>query len=229
MILSKDYYIPTNAWYWLIQILWIVYAIAIPCYIVLILDAYIPDTLFQPDLPAGTYFSMRYTSFWWVVMFMSGFKLLMPILTTMATMWRANRGCAVMWVVFLFAFFAVSLFVFIGLTTFYATCNQNGQVNNPCNSISWCCVQQIYSNPENICPQGNYACECPANIVNVVDCPVYPPTIAGLAPNPLFLWIYFVNLFFLIADGVFLVFYMYKLLEMHFFNRGAGGSKKKDE
>ncbi len=213
----KDYYLPTLPWYWLLQVLWIVYAIAVPCFIVLILDIYIPDTLFTPNLPYGTYFSMRYTSFWWVCMFMAGFKLLMPVMGPLATLWRKNRGCSIMWIVFIFCLFAVGLFVFVGLSTFYGTCNRNGQVNNPCNSIDWCCVPEIYSNPENACPQGNYPCECPANIVNVVDCPVYPQTIAGLAANSLFLWVYFVQLFFTIADGVLVAFYMYKLFEIHVF------------
>jgi hypothetical protein len=137
-----------------------------------------------------------------------------------------------MWVVFIFAFFAVSVFAFIGFSTFYGKCNQNGQVDNPCNSIVWCCVPTIYSNPENLCPQGNYPCECPYNIANIVNCPVYPSTTAGLAANPDFLWIYFVHLFFTIADGVLLIFYMYRLFDTHVFgtsSKGGGGKKRPDK
>jgi hypothetical protein len=228
--MTKDYYLATNAWYWVIQVIWVIYMMGIPCYIVLILNTEVVDTLFRIDLPYGTYFSMRYTSFWWVVMFMSGFKLFTAIIWPLATLFRLSKGCSIMWLVFMFLFFSSGVFVFIGQSVIFGKCNQNGQVDNPCNSRTWCCVPEIYMNAENLCNQGPYPCPCPDDITNVLNCPVYPTSISQLNPDVDFLWIYFVNLFYTIVDAGMFGFYIYSFFDAFVLNSSSSvKSSKKNE
>lgn len=82
----------------------------------------------------------------------------------------------------------VAFFTMVALSDQYSHCNGQNQWGNLCNAPNYCCAHEIWTNPDNGCP-------------NTFDCAT-PLTIDDLAPNDNFLslfWIHFVLLLLHIA------------------------------
>lgn len=183
----KDYYGSDNPWYYVLQITQIIYCAGLLANIVLVMNTSVPDTVFK-TLPGGTPYSLRYHSFQWAIFMLAAFKYLMSPFLSQMVLYRRSRGCSIFFFVFIFAIALIDFFVVMGLARFYSACNGNGQVDNPCNSLVWCCAQEIWSISTNGCH-------------NTGPCgPDYPTTQSELGANVNFVWYFAVSVVFLAFD-----------------------------
>lgn len=134
----------TIVWLALLTIGWIVYAG------VFINSQPILHTYFKnPGMP-GILNSLRY-HFNWIIISLSILCLGLWILFMfLMIIFRENYGCHMTWFLLSVLFLAVMIFVIVGLSIQYGSCNQANEPNNICNDFRWCCVHTV--DPANECP-----------------------------------------------------------------------------
>lgn len=183
----RDYYASNSPWYYVLQITQIIYGCGLLANIVLVMNTNVPDTVFK-TLPGGTEYNLRYNSFQWTIFMLAGFKYLMhPILSQMI-LYRRSRGCSIFWFILIFAIALIDFFVVLGLARLYSDCNRSGQLDNPCNSLVWCCAKEIWTVSSNLCMNNG---PCAAG---------FPTTVAELGANVDFVWYFAVSVAFLAFD-----------------------------
>lgn len=186
-----DYYSYSSPWYWVLQVFLTLYALGALAYLVLLQNVHIIDTMF-PGLPGGQYFTGRYITFvWYAVMFSAAKLLLYPVVNALV-LFRSSRGCSIFWFALLATLTFVHVVVIVGLGEQYGKCNESGQRGNLCNDKLWCCSPAIYEVTSNGCYNGA-AC---ASFVH-----------PRLRPNPDFLWLFWTNFVFFLADLLLLLFF----------------------
>jgi hypothetical protein len=186
-MMKDDFFQPNSGWYYAFQITLGIYAVASFPYLVLMENNTTVDTWFN-TLPGGTYFTLRYVSLSWTLNMLGAFRFFMYPSVSFALLFRRSRGCSVFWFVITLLMAGVDLFVFMGLSQLYGSCNQVRY--NPCNDLNWCCVPEIFMSSVNGC-LNSVTCSGPG---------VYPTTRAQLGINADFLWMYFVTLGFVLFD-----------------------------
>jgi hypothetical protein len=190
----RDYYHTSSPWYYVLQISVLVYAAGLVANLVLVMNTSVIDTIFR-TLPGGTPYSLKWHTFQWFIFMIANMKYFMPILMNQMILYRKSRGCSILWFVFLFIIVMFDLFVVLGLLRFYSACNGQGQPDNPCNSLIYCCAQDIYTISTNACP-------------NSSPCPDYPGlTRDQLGANVDFKWYLAVSIVFLAFDLIFVGFF----------------------
>lgn len=93
--------------------------------------------------------------------------------------WRKNFGCNILWIVLFAIASFLTLLGILAMGRMYSECNQQLQYGNICNDDNWCCVNEIFSNPLNGCP-------------NTVPCAV-PKALNDLHPKADFLGLFWTN------------------------------------
>jgi len=194
MATSSDYYQTSSPWYYILQVVMILYGIGAIAYLVILQNENVPNTYFR-TLPGGTHFSLKYVSFQWVVLMLSAIKIIMYCIVNTMILYRSSRGCSVLWFIIIILIAFVDVITVVGLGQFYSRCNQVGQLDNPCNDDRWCCAPEIYTVPTHNCP-------------NTVACAAAPvASLSELTSNIDFRWLFWVNFVFMIADLFFAAFF----------------------
>jgi hypothetical protein len=117
--------------------------------------------------------------------------LLILLLLPTSILFRYDYGCTITTWIFYLLSLAMLLFAMIGLATYYANCNGQSQFGNLCNDLQWCCVDEIYMNVDNRCPN---TLGCPPGI-----------TLAELAPESTFLGIFWLTVVFVVFNTVYTI------------------------
>lgn len=86
--------------------------------------------------------------------------------------------------------FLLCFFAFTVLSDQYSHCNGQEQYGNLCNSLLWCCVNEIRSNPANMCP-------------NTIDCAT-PLTFDDVRANPTFEGLYWIHVVLTMLQGMYI-------------------------
>jgi hypothetical protein len=122
-------------------------------------------------------------------------------------MFRKNFGCNVIWAIFYFIMLLMTLLGIMGMGQMYSECNAQLQYGNLCNDLNWCCVNEIFANPLNGCP-------------NVLPCAI-PKTLNTLNPNQDFLGLFWLNFVLFLFQCGMLVFLMYSWSKSPTFDGGT--------
>lgn len=195
-----DYYTLKSPWYWAIQVFTIVYGLSILAYAVLILNTRSTDTYFPATL-VNVYYTQRYVSVtWWALFFAASHMLMYPMVLLMIT-FRRSHGCSIFWFSLIFILTVMSSYTVIALARDYKLCNNpsGDQRDNLCNSKLWCCAPEVNANAANACPFGGG-----------VTCPDFPQitSVANLSPDTDFLWLFWPNFVYLLADIAIVLFFL---------------------
>lgn len=169
----------------------VLYASAYICSLVLIQNANIPYTYTKGSGNYGQLYSERYVTLYWFALMFSAFRLLTFLIVCMLLLFRNTVGCSMFWVLILVVFVAADFFVLAALASNYTKCNAQEQPNNPCNDNRYCCVNAIWMNPLNLCP-------------NTGSCPIVVPSINALSANVDFVFLFSLTVAFCAFDLVFM-------------------------
>jgi hypothetical protein len=189
----SDYYSLASPWYWVLQICVTLYGMGAMAYLVLVQNVHVVDTVFE-SLPGGTYYTGRYISFVWYAIMLSCCRILVYPIVNATIMFRGSRGCSIFWYIWIVLLVLIDVLVIVGLGSQYGSCNANGARDNLCNDARWCCAPEIYSAASNGC-------------FNTGPCTPPIASISALAPNPDFLWLFWVNFTFLFLDIAIMLFF----------------------
>lgn len=179
--------------YWFLWIFVIVYIIGSFLYTALFVQNNASKyTYFKnPGMPGAELSSKRYLFVDIAVRLSIIGHVIIPALVMCMIFFKKSLGCNIFWIIlFAIAFLCILVGLF-GLSTDYAGCNGNNQYGNLCNSLDWCCVETVYSQPYNGCP-------------NVLPCDV-PRIQEDLNPNPDFLGLYWTGFILWFFDVVFII------------------------
>jgi hypothetical protein len=195
-----DYYTLKSPWYVVIQVFMILYGLSILAYGVLILNTRVTDTFF-PGTQLNEYYTQRYVSVeWYALLFAAAHMLMYPMVMMMIT-YRASHGCSVFWMILISLLCVMSFYSVITLGRDYASCNNpsGDQRDNLCNDKLWCCVPEVNKNAANACP-----------FVSVTGCADFPniTSVRNLNPDIDFLWLFWTNFVYLIADALIVAFFV---------------------
>lgn len=192
---EDDYYSALSIWYYVIQVVLIIYGVTFFGFLVLVQNANVPNTVFAANSAWGVYFSLLYNSVYWLMLILSVVRSLMFPVVYFIVMWRKSRACNIFWFVLIVVITVNDLLVVVGTGHLYGNCNLQGQTYNACNDKRWCCVTAIYSNPENGC-------------VNSIACPPSFPTQLGeLYADTDFMWFFVLNIVFFLLDVLIMLFF----------------------
>lgn len=188
---STDYFDQSSPWFWTLQVLLNLYGLALFAFFVLVENASALDTYFHNWMGPGQYYSLRYVSLYWVILFLANAKVFMfPLVASMIT-YRRSRACSIGWFVAICAIAFCNVFTFVGLLTYMASANRNGAVDNPANHQDWCCLPEIYGDSNNGCPNPG-ACM---------------PAVTSVHVHTDFVWYFAVTVAFVCADIFFVCFF----------------------
>lgn len=195
-----DYYTLKSPWYWVINVFMIFYALSILAYAVVILNTRSTDTYFPASL-VNVYYSQRYVSVtWWALFFAAAHLLMYPFVMMMIT-FRRSHGCSVFWFSLIFILTVMSSYTVLALGRDYRMCNSvsGDQRDNLCNDKRWCCAPEINANMANACP-----------FSGGVTCPDFPDinSAADLQIDTDFLWLFWPNVIYLLADIAIVLFFL---------------------
>ena len=124
-------------------------------------------------------------------------------------MYRQNFGCNILWILLFGVMIFMTLLGNMGMGRFYNECNGQLQYGNICNDQNWCCVNEIFGNPLNGCP-------------NTVPCAI-PKSLNDLHPNQDFMGLFWLNFIMLVFQCAFLVF------TIIFWTKSEGGTTKQED
>lgn len=187
-----DLYESSSALYYFLQFAVWIYVLAYVAHMVLILNTSVTHTYFK-TLPGGTLFSERYATARWIFLMLGALRILVPIAVLSIILYRLHTNCMLWWIFVLALLVITDTLVLISLGTDFGDCNGQNQFGNLCNSVTppWCCAPSIFGNPGNMCP--NSAGCTPA------------VTVADLAPNSNFLWLFYATVGFVVLDLILLL------------------------
>jgi len=190
-----DYYVVTGPWYYVLNVAKLIYAACFIAFTIVLQNATVPMTVTAPGQPWGTYFSLVYKSLYWLVLFLSCWRIMMYVNVEFMILYRKTRACSVIWFVGLMIITLIDLLIVVGAGQMYGNCNLPGQTFNPCNAPDRCCVPEIYQVAQNGC-------------ANMIACqPQFPTLLSQLRPNADFMWFFYVSIGFLLADVLFVLFF----------------------
>lgn len=195
-----DYYTLQSPWYWVIQAFMILYGLSFIAYGVVILNTSVTHTYF-PGTQINSYYSQRYVSLqWYALLFAAGHIFMYPFVMMMIT-FRRSHGWSIFWFSLIFILVVTSSYIVITLGKDYRYCNSaaGDQRDNLCNDKRWCCVPEVNNNLANACP-----------IVGGVTCPDVPgvASVNDLHPDTDFLWVFWPNFVYLLADICIVMFFL---------------------
>lgn len=154
---GQDLYDRGHALYYVLQVLLCTYAAGYFCSLVLIQNAY-PTHTYHKNNNNGVLYSTRYTSLYWVALMFSAMRFMVIVFVCMAILFRKTTCCGCkfncctgIWISLLIILVAFDFLTLSILGNHYAKCNGLDQVDNPCNDKKWCCAEEIYNNPANLC------------------------------------------------------------------------------
>ncbi len=189
----RDYFVSSNAWYWVIQIISPIYYLALLAYTILLLDVVIPDT-YCAVYPCGTYFSLRFHSLEWIGVSFTAIRVWLFPLFCFAVIWRRDFGCSVFWFIFFTICVLVDVFGFLTLSRLFASCNGLNQPYNICNDVNYCCAAEIWTVSANGCKNTG---PCPSG---------FPTVLSQMSSNPTFVWIWATSIPFVLLEVLALTF-----------------------
>ena len=192
---GQDLYENSAVLYYFLQVVMWLYIVGAIAYLVLIANVNIRHTYQLPNTMPGQLYSDRYSSMTWIFLMLSVIgNLSVAFLVPMLVLWRKDRGCSILWMVFFVIFTLFSGFTVTVLGAQYGSCNKQNQNGNICNDYDWCCAVEIYSNPANLCP-------------NTGPCLLagQPSSVAELSSNVDFRWLFAVSIVFMLFDLLFFI------------------------
>lgn len=193
---DQDLYDPPSGYYYALHVLLIVYGLGFILSLQFVQNATVTHTYFRGST-FGTLFSLRYASMYWFSLFFSCMRIFIFLCMCCMLLFRntmigkSGFGCTIFWVILLLCFVILDIMGFAMLGTYYSRCNGIGQVDNPCNDLRWCCVNEIFTDSANFC-------------YNTAGC-TPAVLLSDLHPNPDFLWLFWTSVFFIAFDLVFLL------------------------
>jgi len=195
-----DYYTLKSPWYVVIQVFMILYALCTLAYGVLIFNTRVTNTYF-PGTQINVYYTQRYVSIeWYALLFAAAHLLMYPMVMMMIT-YRASHGCSVFWMIIISLLCVMSCYIVLALGRDYASCNNpsGDQRDNLCNDLRWCCAPEVNQNAANACP-----------FMSLTGCADFPAitSVQSLNPNVDFLWLFWTNFVYLIADILIVAFFV---------------------
>jgi hypothetical protein len=188
---NQDVNQSNSALYWFLWVFFVVYVIVTFVWLAFFVHNASPTyTYFKnPGAPGAQLDSVRY-NFAWMTVRLAVFAHVMVVLFLMAQIaYRNDRACNILWFILFLLAFALCILALAGMGSEYASCNGQNQYANMCNDLLWCCVNEIHTNPANMCP-------------NTLDCPAGPVLLDQLSPNGDFLavfWMHFALVILLIV------------------------------
>lgn len=178
--------------YYFLQVFIHAYAISIFAYLVLVENISVTDTYLHGGGTPGEYFTLRYNSLQWYALMLATTKIFMVPFVCFMILYRKWYGCNILWFVLICTIVVIDGVVIMALGHSYSGCNQPGQLDNICNDNLYCCLPSINGDPSNGCPFSGV-------------CPSKPTT--ALSPNSDFLWLFYTNLVYMLADAAILIFF----------------------
>lgn len=134
---------------------------------------------------ASSLISDRYVTLYWFALFlgasrilvvMSGYSLLL-YQHILCGSERRVPVCRIFWSTILVGLVVLDLLSFAILSNDYTQCNKVGQLGNPCNDMAYCCVPEIYSDSQHLCP-------------NTQNCTGIEVDFQHLRPDDSFIWLF---------------------------------------
>lgn len=180
---DRDSYETGSATYYLTQALLIVYGIGFIASCALLLNAQVKYTHTLGNV-FGPLYSDRYVTQWWWSLFFAATRIFMFMCVCSLLLYRKTATwCNIFWMIPIFLLLLMDVAALLMLSGYFATCNSsvNGNFNNPCNSLNWCCDARIYTNPAQHCRPTS---PCP---------PGQAQTLEQMRPNVDFLWLFSIN------------------------------------
>jgi hypothetical protein len=178
----------------------VIYALTYPAYVVVVMNVNIVHTYFYTPTSWGTLFSCRYSSIAWWAMFMSAFRLFMPLAVFTLVLLRRIKGCITLQTLVVAGIFVLDVLVVFLLLFLAIECNKGGTQCNICDDALKCCVPEFGAG--NNCPNMGTPC-----LFNLSPSQLYW--------NPSFTGAFITNWLYLIADliiGVLIAIIWYNLL-----------------
>ena len=150
----------------------------------IILQIGVTHTYFDPPSPIGQLVSERYTTLRWWSLALLALHIFVPafVIMTWGERWLKRSGSLILWIVLLGFLVAVFVLIVIALGMEKSHCNGQNQKGNLCNDLLWCCIPDIYNNPQNGCPPG----PCTASNPPIV----LPTTLDDLQEDTYFVWLF---------------------------------------
>lgn len=184
----RDFYSPHQPWYYVIQVVVYVFAAGLIADLVQVMNLSVP-----------------YGSLQWVLLMMTNFKFLMPVLVMFAVLFRSQKGCNIFWFILITIVWIISVFVVIGLGRYYGEANGPGQLNNLFTSPLYCCAKEIYEVSSNDCPNTG-ACTCP---LPPEPCPPLPTSVSELSARQDAAARFWVDFVYMLYHTAVVVFFIY--------------------
>lgn len=136
--------------------------------VVILINANIPDTKTW-GLDFGTYFSLRFTSGWWIMYFLQIFRVMVGPTVLFLLLFRNESCCgkrgrwSIFWAIILVTLLMLEVVSLVIAGSYYSTRNsQQLPQQNPASALEACCVVSVWTDPSNNCPVT--APGCPANM-----------------------------------------------------------------
>jgi hypothetical protein len=188
-----------TAYYYVINVMLVLYAIGFVASLVLIQNAHVMHTHHKGNVN-GPLYSNRFNSMFWVALVLCVCRLWTFLVVNSMILYRKTQccgnssgvsggGCTIFWSLLLVVCVVADYLVLAILGAHYRNCNGFDQLDNPCNDYQWCCVEAVYVIGSNLC------CN---------TCTPFIPA-SALKPNPDFLWLFWTTVAFCVFDLVFLL------------------------
>jgi len=213
---TRDWYTPSNRWYWIAQITIYVFAAGLVADLVQVLNLSVLETYFR-TLPGSALYTLKFSSMQWALLMLTTLKYAVPIVLLLAIVFRRQWGCSVLWFIVACVLWLASVFVVIGLGKLYAESGSAlGQRDNFFSDPLYCCAPEVYSNLANNCPNTG-ACACPAD--PLVPCPRIPMSVGELSPRQDAVARFWVDFVYMLYHSAALVFLAYQLAQWKWSSR----------
>jgi hypothetical protein len=217
-----DRYDVGQPYYYVLHVALIVYALSFVAFLVLIENATVPHTFHHAN-QHGVLYSERSASRYWFALLVGTMRLWIFLVVctmllyrkTYCTSRKTGRRypcCSVTWSVVLVVLVALELAGLAVLGSYLSHCNgaDSSQAENPCNDLRRCCANEVWTNPQNACP-------------NTIAC-VVVLSLDQLGKNEDFLWLFATTVCFVAFDMLFL----FMPLGLWLAPRDGGSGKQKE-
>ena len=97
---SRDWYTPSNSWYWIVQIVIYVFAAGLVADLVQVLNLSVLETYFR-TLPGSALYTLKFSSLQWALLMLTTLKYVVPIVLLLAIVFRRQWNCSVFWFIVL--------------------------------------------------------------------------------------------------------------------------------
>lgn len=178
--------------YWFLWSLIVTYVVLVTVWIVIFVQNTSPvHTWFKtPGMPGAELTSFRASFAMIVLRIAIVIHPWVPFIIMFMIAYRKNLTLSIGAFLLIGIGFVLCFFAFTVLSDRYSHCNGQEQYGNPCNSPLLCCVNEIRSNPANMCP-------------NTVDCDS-PLTLDDVKPNPVFEGLYWIHFVMMVLQGLYI-------------------------